>query len=147
MSKICKTCQHVARRLVKVGSIHFFDGPIIPFGGEVKIFPISSTDQVGVCPIRTVTQVRGQEMIMQHLNFTVQGDRTVRQGPRKQCEDPESHLSTMRNTSQRNLQLVPKHPRTDVVVQQVQADGIIRRRQLSRTSRTRQPRSRASART
>ena len=46
------------------------------------------------------------------------------------------HSRTLRNTSQRKLQPVPKHPRTDAVVQQGQADGMaIRREQLPRTSR------------
>ena len=87
-------------------------------------------------------------MIMKHVNLTVQGDREVRQGQSEQGRRSRMHHSrTLRNTSQRKLQAVPKHPRTDAVVQQGQADGMaIRREQLPRTSRTRQPRSRASAR-
>ena len=85
--------------------------------------------------VSTATEVQGQEMmiIMKHVNLSVQGDRAARQGQSEQGEDRES---TMRNTSQRKLQPVPKHPRTDAVVQQGQAHGMATRRKQSRTSRT-----------
>ena len=107
--------------------------------------------------ISTATEIPGQEMmiIVKHVNLTVQGDREVpRQRRSEQGEDRESTTAVRCETSHRGkLQPVPKHPRTDAV-QQGQADGMaIRRKQLPRTSiqqkllsRTRQPRSRASAR-
>ena len=109
--------------------------------------------------VSTVTEVQGQEMTMmtmKHVNLTVQGDREVpRQGRSEQGEDRENTTTVRCETPHRGkLQPVPKHPKTDAVVQQGQADGMaIRSKQLPRTSiqqklpsRTRQPRSRASAR-
>ena len=101
--------------------------------------------------ISTATEIQGQEVvkILKHVYTTVQGDREVpRQGRSEQGEDRESTAAERCETPHRgNLQPVPKHPRTDAIVQQGQADGMaIRRRQLPQTSRTSQPRSRASAR-
>ena len=59
-------------------------------------------------------------MIMKHVNLTVLGDRAVsRQGRSEQGEDRESTTAVQCETSHREkLQPVPKHLRTDAVVQQ-----------------------------
>ena len=94
--------------------------------------------------VSTATEVQGQEMmmIMKHVNLTVQGGRAVQQERSEQGEDRESTSAVRCETHHRGkLQPVPKHPRTDAVVQQAQADGMaIVRKLLPRTSRTRQPR-------
>ena len=90
-------------------------------------------------------------MIMKHVNLSVQ--RNISKYPDKdevnKAKIEKKKTAVQCETSHREkLQPIPKHPRTDAVVQQKQADGkAIRKRQLPRTSRTRQPRSRASAQT
>ena len=72
--------------------------------------------------VSTATEVQGQEMmmIMKHVNLIFQGDREVpRQGRSEQGEDRENTTAVRCETPHRGkLQPVPKHPRTDAVVQQ-----------------------------
>ena len=78
--------------------------------------------------VSTATEVQGQEtmMIMKHVNLTFQGDREVpRQGRSEQGEDRENTTAVRCETPHRGkLQPVPKHPKTEAVVQQGQADGM-----------------------
>ena len=82
------------------------------------------------------SKLKDELSIRKHVNLTVQGDRAVRQGRSEQGEDRENTTAVQCETHHRGkLQPVPKHPRTDAVVQQEQADGrTIRRKQRSSVS-------------